>query len=94
MSSPLTLEAGSPTEVAEVHKPDLELLSFGGLLRPSSSIPCHVRPTETPLSAMISWVRDPETDGQTGGFPLVSSQLQDLSHQEGFGMGGMDMTGT
>lgn len=42
--------------------------------------------TEVPLSAMIFWVVDPETDGQAGGFPLVSSQLQDLSHQEGFGM--------
>ena len=38
-----------------------------------------------PLSShsLTSWVRDPETDGQAGGFPLVSSQLQDLSHQIG-----------
>lgn len=54
VSSPLTLEAGSPTEVAEVHKSDLELLSFGDMLHPSSSIlPCHVRPTELPLSDIL-----------------------------------------
>lgn len=74
VSSSLTLEAARPFEVAEVHKSDLELFSPRGLLHPSSSAPCHVRPTETPLSAMTSWVRDPETDGQAGGFPLVSIQ--------------------
>ena len=55
----------------------LLFLAMSGPLRPHS---------------LISWVRDPETDGQAGGFPLVSSQLQDLSHQEGFGIGGMNMT--
>lgn len=40
---------------------------------------------------MTSWVREPGTDGRAGGFPWVSSQLQDLSHQEGFGIGGMGM---